>query len=49
MKKCIFMTLIFNILLSTAALAECTYDGEKHPEGTVIGPYTCSDGKWVFK
>lgn len=49
MKKSIFMGLILNVLLSTATFAECTYNGEKHAEGTVIGPYTCVNGEWVFK
>ena len=49
MKKRIFIVLIFNVLLSAVAFAECTYNGEQHPEGTIIGPYTCSGGEWVFK
>lgn len=49
MKKSIFMMLILNVLLGTVAFAECTYNGEKHPEGTIVGPYTCTAGEWVFK
>ena len=29
------------------AYASCTYNGEVYPEGTVIGPYVCTDGEWV--
>lgn len=40
---------IFVILLtfSRSVFADCSYNGETYPEGTVIGPYVCSDGKWV--
>lgn len=27
--------------------AECTYNGKKYSEGSVIGPYICKDGEWV--
>jgi hypothetical protein len=29
--------------------ADCIYNGVAYPEGTVIGPYICKEGKWVVK
>ncbi len=29
------------------AFADCTFNGITYPEGTVIGPYVCSDGIWI--
>jgi hypothetical protein len=43
-------TLLFTILLlfiSGLAQADCLYNGKTVSEGTVIGPYTCVNGKWV--
>jgi hypothetical protein len=41
----------FAVLLSFAgaAFADCGYNGATYAEGTVIGPYVCSDGKWVTR
>jgi len=36
------------ILASSGSVyAECSYNGKTYPEGTILGPYICSDGKWV--
>ena len=33
--------------LAAPALADCTRNGVRVPEGTVMGPFKCVDGKWV--
>lgn len=47
------MKLLLVLLLVTmsvsAVYADCWYNGRTYPEGTVIGPYVCSDGKWVAR
>lgn len=44
------ITFIFlSLLISSVAYADCTYGGVVHPEGTIIGPYVCSDGKWIVR
>jgi hypothetical protein len=35
------------LLVSGLAQADCQYNGKTVSEGTVIGPYTCVNGKWV--
>lgn len=46
LKKAFF---IASLMLAVPAFANagCVYNGKVYPEGTVIGPYTCSNGKWV--
>ena len=41
--------LVISLLAASSAYvhASCTYDGKVYPEGTVIGPYVCTDGEWV--
>jgi len=46
MKNRLFFFITFLALFGTAN-ADCTYDGTVYPEGTIIGPYVCSGGKWV--
>jgi len=29
--------------------AQCTYNGNSYAEGSIIGPLTCVDGKWIKK
>ena len=48
MYKKFFIALIISIC-TTIAYADCIYDGVSYPEGTQIGPYICSNGKWVRK
>ncbi len=47
MKRIIFLTMM--LLASSAAMADCTYDGVQYPEGAIIGPYSCSNGQWVLR
>jgi hypothetical protein len=35
------------LLMVGSAFADCTYNGSTYVEGTVIGPYTCTNGQWV--
>ena len=42
--------LVISILLlmfASVSQADCIYNGKSVSEGTVIGPYTCENGKWV--
>ena len=48
MGKTIFL-LVLLALFAQPVLADCEYNGKTYPEGTVIGPYVCKDGKWVRK
>ncbi|MDZ4871057.1 MAG: hypothetical protein CLLPBCKN_000445 [Chroococcidiopsis cubana SAG 39.79] len=43
------LALIFLILLGTtsAAYADCIYNGQIYPEGSRVGPFTCRNGAWV--
>ena len=36
-------------MLASLASAGCRYDGKNYPDGSVIGPYVCHEGKWVKK
>jgi len=47
MLKKIILTVSILVVTSGYAYASCFYDGQMYPEGTVIGPYTCSDGQWI--
>lgn len=44
MKCCVLVVMLFCCGL---AFADCKYNGKSYPEGTIIGPYVCKDGKWV--
>lgn len=46
MRKLSVLILIF-LMSSNIAMANCSYNGKSYPGGTKIGPYVCSDGKWV--
>jgi len=35
------------LLLGGLAYADCLYDGNSYPEGTIRGPYICIDSEWV--
>ena len=43
--KVLIIITIFSF--SGMAIADCIYEGAVYTEGTVIGPYVCSNGKWV--
>ncbi len=46
-----FLKTVFIITLllgATFSSADCVYEGKSYPEGTKIGPYVCSDGKWIL-
>jgi hypothetical protein len=45
MKNTSIFIIVF-LMLSNIAIADCTYNGKTYPEGTVIGPYVCSNGQW---
>ena len=47
MKHIAFVIII--LFGSSAAIADCTYDGVTYKEGTIIGPYICSSGQWVLR
>lgn len=43
-KSIIFVVLLF---ISSVAVADCKYNGNLYPTGTVIGGLTCqADGTW---
>jgi hypothetical protein len=48
MKIKISIIILFFLLTSTA-FANCIYNGNEYPEGTVIGPYVCVNGQWKNK
>lgn len=37
------------LVLSTTAVADCSYNGTVYPEGTVMGPYVCNGNQWVSR
>ncbi len=42
------IAILFALLVSSSALADCTVDEKiKVPEGTVNGPEVCQNGQWV--
>ena len=41
--------LIVVLLYGELAFADCTYNGVNYPQGTVLGPYTCSGTQWVVR
>ena len=47
MKRMMFLIIV--LFGSSAAIADCTYDGVTYKEGTIVGPYICSDGQWVLR
>lgn len=47
--KTTLASLLLLLSLAAAARADCIYEGVSYPEGTVIGPYVCRDGKWVLQ
>lgn len=39
---------VFSMLISANIVyADCSYNGTLYPEGTIIGPYMCSNGQWI--
>ncbi|MGY0072714.1 hypothetical protein [Vibrio proteolyticus] len=38
--------LVLLLLLAPPVFADCPYNGKSYAEGSVIGPYTCKNGKW---
>lgn len=42
-----FVLLILTISLSGFIQADCYLNGQSYPEGSVVGPYTCSNGQWI--
>ena len=47
MKNAIIVVMF--MFYSSVVIADCTYEGAEYPEGSTIGPYVCSGGKWVSK
>jgi hypothetical protein len=45
--RLIFIFLLFQ--LAGTASADCIYNGDVYPEGTVIGPYVCAENGWANK
>ena len=41
--------ILWLLAVASVASADCSYDGQNYPEGSNIGPYTCSDGEWIRK
>ena len=37
------------LLVPTAAVADCVYNGKTYSEGTRIGLLVCENGRWVGK
>jgi hypothetical protein len=48
-RKRVLLLAIFLSFLSFAymAKADCTYNGKRYPEGTIIGPYICKGDHWT--
>ncbi|QSP95091.1 hypothetical protein LPB19_01320 [Marinobacter salinisoli] len=41
------LILLASFFFASAAAADCMYNGESYPTGTVIGPLVCQpDGTW---
>lgn len=47
LKKLVLISLL--TVMVNAAYADCPFEGNIYPEGSVIGPYVCSGGQWVKK
>jgi len=45
--KARYIVFCFGLLAPGLASADCTYNGTVYAEGTVIGPYVCSNNQWV--
>jgi hypothetical protein len=46
--KTLALTLFLIVGTISAAYADCIYNGQSYPTGTILGPYVCSaDGTWV--
>jgi len=43
------MTLVALVTISSVAAADCIYQGQSYPQGTVIGPFVCTNGQWVTR
>lgn len=41
------LILVTCISLSGFIQADCYYNGKVYPEGSVVGPYTCSNDQWI--
>jgi len=48
MLKILILTMSLLFVLPGYAYA-CTYNGQSYEEGAIIGPYVCSEGKWVSR
>ena len=44
-----YIIFFLSLLVSGLAIADCTYNGAVYAEGTVIGPYVCSNNEWVLQ
>jgi hypothetical protein len=38
---------LFLILIPTAAMADCYYNGKRYSEGSHVGAFVCEKGRWV--
>lgn len=47
MQKISFIVLLLLVLGSSAAYADCIYNGQTYSEGTIRGPFICVDGEWI--
>jgi len=41
------LLLICLLFTGNVVYADCQSAGKTYPEGKVVGPYICKDGKWV--
>ena len=50
MRRCVVLLAGLVILIvSTSALADCYYNGQRVPSGTRIGPMMCEGNIWVYR
>ncbi len=43
------LSLLLTISHQSQAQTTCIYNGQHYNEGTRIGPYICSNGKWILQ
>lgn len=41
-----YLFLVLVSLWSLPASADCVYNGKRYAEGTIIGDFVCSNGRW---
>ena len=45
--RILWASLAVALALGSPALADCYYNGQTVPEGTVVGGLVCQNGQWV--